>query len=238
MIANRERGMSHPLAQVAKRACASWLKNYSECMSILGKKALEVFNAAVDRGIEGLPPLDSSWELAVRYLEDRSFPSDDLRVEALIRRESRKNAFCTAVTNLGGVMTLPLAIPANAYASFAYQARLAAAVALVYGRDIRSHKVRVMVGLSMAGRRAVDVLKTLGVRFTTMLLERSAAQLSEKVLADIGTGVGVRMLAQGGEQAAGILLKAVPVASAVVCGAIDWNYCRAVGRVSRDIFRC
>jgi len=206
-------------------------------MSMLGRRALEVFNAAVDRGIEGLPPLSSSWELAVSYLENRSFPSPDQRVDTLIRREARKNALCTAVTNLGGVMTLPLAVPANAYTSFAYQARLAAAVALVYGHDIRSHKVRVLVGLSMAGRRAVDLLKTLGVRFTTMLLERSAAQLSEKVLADIGTGVGVRMMAQGGEQAAGILLKAVPLASAVVCGAIDWNYCRAVGRVSQDIFR-
>lgn len=206
-------------------------------MGIMWKKAHEVFNNVVDRGIEGLPPFDSSWELAVRYMGDAGFASDDERVEALIRRESRKNAFSTAVTNLGGVLTLPLAIPANAYASFAYQARLAAAVALVYGHDIRSPKVRTMVGLSMAGRRAVELLKGVGVKFTTMLLERGAAQLSEKVLADIGAGVGARLLAQGGEQAAGILLKTVPVASAVLCGAIDWRYCLAVGRVSREIFR-
>jgi hypothetical protein len=199
--------------------------------------AQQVFNAVVDRGVEGLPPLVSSWELAVKYMSDRSLPSNDLRVDALIRRESTKNAFSTAVTNLGGVMTLPVAIPANIYASFAYQARLAAAVALIYGHDIRSHKVRVMVGLSLAGRKAVEVLKSLGVRFTVMLLERSAAQLSEKVLADIGAAVGIRILAQGGEQAAGLLLKTIPIASAVVCGAIDWNYCRAVGKVSRDIFR-
>ena len=199
--------------------------------------AQQVFNAVVDRGVEGLPPLVSSWELAVKYLSDRSFPSNDLRVDALIRRESGKNALSTAVTNLGGVMTLPLAIPANIYASFAYQARLAAAVALIYGHDIRSHQVRVMVGLSLAGRKAVELLKSLGVRFTVMLLERSAAQLSEKVLADIGASVGLRILAQGGEQAAGLLLRAVPIASAVVCGAIDWNYCRAVGKVSSDIFR-
>jgi len=199
--------------------------------------AQQVFNAVVDRGVEGLPPLVSSWELAVKYLSDRSLPSNDLRVEALIRREARKNAFSTAVTNLGGVMTLPVAIPANIYASFAYQARLAAAVALIYGHDIRSHQVRVMVGLSLAGRKAVEVLKSLGVRFTVMLLERSAAQLSEKVLADIGAAVGLRILAQGSEQAAGLILKTIPVASAVVCGAIDWNYCRAVGKVSREIFR-
>lgn len=199
--------------------------------------AQQVFNAVVDRGVEGLPPLVSSWELAVKYMSDRSLPSNDLRVDALIRRESTKNAFSTAVTNLGGVMTLPVAIPANIYASFAYQARLAAAVALIYGHDIRSHKVRVMVGLSLAGRKAVEVLKSLGVRFTVMLLERSAAQLSEKVLADIGAAVGIRILAQGGEQAAGLLLKTIPIASDVVCGAIDWNYCRAVGKVSRDIFR-
>lgn len=206
-------------------------------MGIHWGNAQQVFNAVVDRGVEGLPPLVSSWELAVKYLSDRNLPSNDLRVDALIRREARKNAFSTAVTNLGGVMTLPVAIPANIYASFAYQARLAAAVALIYGHDIRSHQVRVMVGLSLAGRKAVELLKSLGVRFTVMLLERSAAQLSEKVLADIGAAVGLKILAQGSEQAAGLILKTIPVASAVVCGAIDWNYCRAVGKVSREIFR-
>jgi len=206
-------------------------------MSPLWSKAQQVFNTVVDRGVEGLPPLDSSWELAVRYLEDRSFKDDDSRVEALIGSESRKNAFSTALSNVGGPLTLPLAIPLNVYASFAYQARLAAAVALVYGHDIRSRDVRVMVGLSLAGRKAVDLLKGLGVRFTTMLLERGAAQLSERVLADIGGSVGMRILAQGGEQGASLMLKAVPLAGALVCGVIDWRYCRAVGVVSRDIFR-
>lgn len=198
--------------------------------------ARDVFNAVVDRGIEGLPPFDSSWELAVRYMTDQDFQDDDARVEELIRRESRKNAFSTAVTNMGGLFTLPVAIPVNIYASFAYQARLAAAVALVYGHDIRSEKVRVMVGLSLAGKKAVDLLKGLGVRFTAMLLERGAAQLSERVMAEVGAGVGMRILAQSGEQLSGIVLKSIPVASALVCGAIDWRYCRSVGRVSQRIF--
>jgi len=205
-------------------------------MSTLFGQAQEAFNAVVDRGIQGLPPLVSSWELAVRYLSDDSFADNHARVDELIRRESAKNAFLSAVSNVGGLATLPVSIPVGAYASFAYQARLAAAVALVYGHDVRQHRVRVMVGLSMAGRKAVDILKSLGVRFTTMLLERSAAQLSEKVLAETATGVGVRILAQGGQQLPGLLLKSIPVASAVVCGVIDWRYCRAVGRVSRDIF--
>ncbi|WP_243309958.1 hypothetical protein [Fundidesulfovibrio agrisoli] len=206
-------------------------------MGTLLEKANQIFNSVVDRGVNGLPPLDSSWELAVRYLRDQSFPDDDSRVEALIRRESRKNAFCTALANVGGPLTLPVAIPLNIYATFAYQARLAAAVALVYGHDIRSRDVRVMVGLSLAGRKAVELLKGLGVRFTTMLLERGAAQLSERVLADIGGTVGMRILAQGGEQGASVMLKAVPLAGALVCGVIDWRYCRAVGVVSRNIFR-
>ncbi len=205
-------------------------------METILSQAQRLFNSVVDRGISGLPPFDSSWELAVRYMEDASFVSDDERVAALIARESRKNAFVTAVTNLGGLVTLPVAVPANAYASFAYQARLAASVALVYGHDIRSPQVRTLVGLSLAGRRAADLLKTLGVKFSTLLLERGAAQLSQKVLADVGAGVGMRLLAQSGEQAAGIMLRAVPVVGAAVCGVIDWRYCLAVGRVSRRIF--
>ena len=201
------------------------------------KAAQEAFDAVVDRGIQGLPPLDSSWELAVRSLSDQRFADDNQRVDALIRQESRKNAVCTALANIGGPFTLPLAIPLNAYATFAYQARLAAAVALVYGHDIRTQRVRVLVGLSLAGRNAVDILKNIGVRLTTALLERSAAQLSERALADIGGTVGMRLLAQGGEQGGALLLKAAPLVGAVVCGAIDWRYCRSVGLVAQKMFR-
>ena len=206
-------------------------------MGTLGAKAREVFESVVDRGIEGLPPFASSWELAVSYMADGAYADNDARVAALIARESRKNAFSTAVTNLGGLITLPVAVPVNAYASFAYQARLAAAVSLVYGHDIRSPRVRALVGVSLAGKRAVEALKSAGVKAMTMLLERGAAQLSERLAADLGTGVGMRILAQGGQQLPGLMLKSVPLAGAAVCGLIDWRYCRAVGRVSGAIFR-
>lgn len=205
-------------------------------MGTLGAKAREIFESVVDRGIEGLPPFASSWELAVGYLGDGSFADNHERVAALIARESRKNAVSTAVTNLGGLLTLPVAVPANAYASFAYQARLAAAVALVYGHDIRSPRVRALVGISLAGRRAVEALKGVGVKAATALLERGAAQLAEKLAADVGAGVGMRILGQGSQQLPGLMLKSIPLAGAAVCGFIDWRYCRAVGRVSRAIF--
>lgn len=200
-------------------------------------KPWQAFNLIVEQGIEGLPPLKSSQALAQDILEDSSYTGHEHRVRALIARESRKNAYITAITNLGGLVTLPISIPANVYASFAYQARLAAAVAQIYGHDVQAPKVRTLVGLSLAGRRAVDILKAMGVKFTSMVLERCAMQLTDKVLADVGTAVGVRVLAQSGQQLSGILMKSIPLAGAAVCGVIDWRYCRAVGNVASEMFR-
>jgi len=200
-------------------------------------RAARLLQSIVDRAIQGLPPFSSARALAYKYLRDQRFGSADHRVQALIRRETVKTAFSSAVSNFGGLATLPISIPASLYLSFGYQARLSGAIACLYGHDLASRKVRTLVGLTLAGESAVELLKSLGVHYTARILEQGAAQLSEKVLAEIGATMGVRIMARTGDQAAALLVKSIPVVSAVLCGAIDWGYCQGVGRVSREVFR-
>ena len=87
-------------------------------------KALQLVRWILDQAIDGVPPLSSAGNLAEEYLIDISYESADERVVALIRWESVKNFTSGFLTGLGGVITLPVTVPAALGASWVLQAPL------------------------------------------------------------------------------------------------------------------
>jgi len=71
--------------------------------------------------------------LAAEYLGDDKYRDDGARVAALIKWETAKNFTTGFLTGLGGFITLPVAVPAALAASWVVQARMAAAIACIYG---------------------------------------------------------------------------------------------------------
>jgi hypothetical protein len=120
-------------------------------MKDLRKDALKLADWITDRSIAGISPLSSASDLATRYLIDQGYANNDKRVDALIRWETSKNFTAGFVTGLGGVLTLPITVPGSVAASWLIQARMAAAIAAIYGHDPRSDKVRTVVLLALVG---------------------------------------------------------------------------------------
>src|SRR4051812_11667164 len=108
-------------------------------------KALTLVKWISDKAIDGIRPLSSAHDLADEYLIDRGYKNHDARVAALINWETTKNFTSGFVTGLGGVLVLPVALPAAFAASWVIQARMAAAIARVYGHNIHSDRVRTFV---------------------------------------------------------------------------------------------
>jgi hypothetical protein len=96
-----------------------------------GKRALTLVKWLSDHAIDGVRPLSSAQDLATEYLRDQSYPSHRERVDALINWETSKNFTSGFVTGLGGLLTLPFALPAGFAASWVIQARMAAAIARI-----------------------------------------------------------------------------------------------------------
>ena len=96
-------------------------------------KAIELVNTVLDAGIKGLGPLKSASALATEYLRDPSYADDEARIDALINWETAKNFTTGFLTGLGGLMTLPVAVPASLGASWAVQARLVGTIAAIRG---------------------------------------------------------------------------------------------------------
>lgn len=200
-------------------------------------KAMRLVKWVADKSLKGLPPLNSAHDLALEYRIDQSYENDDERVASLINWETSKNFTSGFITGLGGIISLPIAIPAAFGASWVIQARMAGAIAILYGHDIREDRVKTLILLSLVGDAVKEVLKEAGVKLGQRLTQKAIASISAQSLMEINKRVGFRLITKAGQQGVINLSRSVPVVGGLVSGSFDAVACRAVGRVSVELFR-
>jgi hypothetical protein len=199
-------------------------------------RALKLINWITDKGINGVPLLYSAKRLAQEYQTDSSYPGDRERIDSLIKWETTKNFTSGFITGLGGVITLPVAIPAAFGASWLIQARMAAAVALIGGHDIASDRVKTFLLACLAGDACKDILKDVGIRVGNGMARVAIQKIPGQVLIEINKRVGFRLLTKAGEKGAVNLMRMVPVVGGLVCGTFDGVACRVVGKQAKRLF--
>jgi hypothetical protein len=199
-------------------------------------KALKLANWITEKAINGVPSLCSAEKLAHEYQRDHSYRDDGARIDSLIQWETTKNFTSGFITGLGGLITLPLAVPASFGASWVIQARLAAAIARIAGHDIASDRVKTFIVASLAGNACKDILKDVGIKVGNSMTRVAVQQVPGKILIEINKKVGFRLLTKAGEKGAVNLMKAVPVAGGLVGGTFDASACQVVGRCAKKLF--
>lgn len=139
-------------------------------------------------------------------------------VRRIIARESMKVGLVGAVTGIGGIVTLPIAIPID----FALTARLQAAlvhfIAHVHAPAEAEEALRLKTYAILAGNR-----------FTQQVVEASSRAVQAAV-----ARVVTRLLAESFAEA---LLKIVPLIGAAVGFGLNYAATRAVGRLAVNWYR-
>jgi uncharacterized protein (DUF697 family) len=211
--------------------------NDSIAGTTLERKAEELVKWITDKAISGVPPLSSAEELATEYVLDEAYTNADDRVDSLINWECSKNFAAGFITGLGGVMAMPVAIPAALGASWILQARMAAAIARIYGHSLDEDKVRTFVLLTLLGGEAMEILRQVGVKVGNRITLELIKKIPGRTLIAINKKVGFRLLTKAGQKGMINLAKLVPVAGGVVGGTVDLLACQAVGRIAKKVFR-
>ncbi|MDT7953038.1 MAG: EcsC family protein [Acetobacteraceae bacterium] len=132
------------------------------------------------------------------------------------------------VTNLGGVLTLPVALPANFLGTAAVQMRLIAKIASARGYDLESDEVKAFVFACLLGNAAVDALKDAGIRIGMRLGPAVLQRLNQNVLS--------RLVVRLGAAGAVNLTRLVPLLGGVIGGGLDAASTRVVGRMAKRVF--
>ena len=191
-----------------------------------------------EKSIQGIPPLTSAESLAQEYLGDLRYADHGARIDSLINWETTKNATSGFVNGLGGIITMPVTIPAAMGASWVIQARMAAAIARISGFDLQDDRVRTFVILAVVGDAVKDIMKSVGVQIGKGLTKSLLSQIPGKVLIQINKMVGFRLITKAGSTGAVNLMRWIPIVGGVVGGTFDAVYCRIVGRTAKGMFYC
>lgn len=197
-------------------------------------KITQLLDWAYDSAVNGLPGLDSATELAEDYIAEGKSPLD--QANSLIRWQYAKAATSGFLSGVGGILTLPVSIPANIGSVIYIQIRMIAAIAHIGGHDLHNDKVKSLVYVCLTGNAAKDILKDAGILFGTKMTASAIKRISGQSITAINQKVGFRLLTKFGEKGAVNLGKAVPLVGGVIGASFDGVATNAIGNIARDTF--
>jgi hypothetical protein len=194
----------------------------------------QILDWSYDKAVNGALGLDSAIELAEDYIKDGVIPIE--QANSLIRWQIAKCTTAGFITGVGGLLTLPVAIPANIGSVMYVQIRMIAAIAHIGGYDVRNDKVKSLVYASLCGSAAADILKEVGIKIGVKFTEKMIQNISREVIVKINQAVGFRLLTKFGSTGMVNLGKAVPLVGGLIGGTIDGIATNTIGNVALDIF--
>lgn len=196
---------------------------------------VQAIDWAYEKAVNGIPGTGTAVEFAEEYLKNNS--NDPIAAaNSLIRWQNTKAATTGFVTGLGGLVTLPVAIPANIAGVMYVQLRMIAAIAHMGGHEVNNDRSQTMMYVCLAGNAAADVLKDVGITVAQKLTVNAIKNISGVTLTKINQAVGFRLLTKAGTTGVINLGKAVPILGGIVGGAFDSMTTNAVGNTARKIF--
>jgi uncharacterized protein (DUF697 family) len=197
-------------------------------------KIMQALDWAYDKAINGFAGLDSAQELAESYIKEGESLVDS--ANSLIRWQNTKAATSGFLAGLGGILVMPLTLPANITSVLYVQIRMIAAIAIVGGYDVRDDRVKALVYACLAGEAVKESLKGVGIAIGSKVAINAVKGISGKTITAINKAVGFKLLTKFGETGIVNLGKAIPVVGGVVGGSFDLYMTNSVGNIARDTF--
>ncbi|MBR0324161.1 MAG: EcsC family protein, partial [Bacteroidales bacterium] len=107
-------------------------------------------------------------------------------IDKMVSTQKLKLTTSGFVTGLGGLITLPVAIPADLASSLYVEMRMIAAIASLRGYNIYSDQVKTLVYVCMVGNALGDVIKQAGIKTATQLtVKKLLPKLTREIIVKI-----------------------------------------------------
>lgn len=179
---------------------------------------LSTLDWAYTTTLNGIPGQSTLDEFVEDYL---SKYDEDTAIEKLIQFQTTKAATSGFVAGLGGIITMPVTIPANITTVILFQMRMVAAIAKIRGYDARSDQVQTFVYSALAGVSISEIAKNAGISLGNKLALSLLKKLPGEVLKKINHAVGFRLATKFGSTGVINLGKMVPLVGAIIGGTFD-----------------
>ena len=201
---------------------------------ITQEQIMDVMSKCYQAALDGLPGSKSCEELAREYMD--RYKASTIAAKELINQQLLKCSASGFITGFGGLLTLPVTVPANVASVLYVQMRMIAALAAIGGYDVHSDEVQTLVYLCLVGSSLTDVVKSTGIKIANKVTTNMLKKLPGAVLTKINQKVGFRLLTKFGTKGAVNLVKVVPVAGALVGAGIDYGSTKLIADKAYNAF--
>lgn len=181
---------------------------------------LNMLDKLYDNSINGIPKVSPPIsKLADDYLSKHKDTAS--AAKSFINYQIAKCTTSGFLTGLGGLITLPVAIPANVSSVLYVQMRMIACLAQMGGFDTDSDQVQTLVYACLAGISIDQVVKQFGIQFGVKVTTAMVKKIPGTVLTKINQKVGFRLVTKFGTKGLINIGKAIPVVGGVISGGFD-----------------
>lgn len=199
------------------------------------EELMQLLDKLYDKSINGVakvsPPIN---ELADDYL--KKYNDVDTAAKKFINYQVAKCTTSGFVTGLGGIITLPVAVPANVGNVMYVQMRMIACLAYMGGYDTASDQVQTLVYACLAGISLDQVVKSVGIQFGTKFTMAMVKKIPGSLLTKINQKVGFRLLTKFGTKGIINIGKAVPFVGGVIGGGFDFTETKLIASRAYKMF--
>lgn len=181
---------------------------------------MKLLDTCYDKCLNGIPKVSPSVaDMANDYL--KKHPSKEPACKAMLRNQIAKCTTSGVVTGFGGLLTMPVAIPANIGSVIYVQMRMIACTAYMAGYDLNSDQTQTFVYACLAGVAINNVIKQAGIQFGVKFANGLIKKIPGTVLTKINKKVGFRFITKFGSKGLVNLGKLLPGVGALVGGGLD-----------------
>ncbi|MFH2129775.1 MAG: EcsC family protein [bacterium] len=200
-------------------------------------KAGSVLKRIIHLGINGGAGLSSARDLGDRYLQNPAHKTKLDRIDALAKWEERKNFTSGFLTSLGGIISLPVAIPASLGINWVLQTRMVAAMAYIGGFDIDDPPVRMSIALCLLGKKGKELLNKDIQEISELLRKNTLSHLPKQTIQVVNQAVAGRLMQLAAAKGFSRISKAIPILGGAVGGVLDFMSCKETAEFAKELFQ-
>ena len=182
---------------------------------------MKILDNCYEACLNGIPKVSDDVKLvADEYLN--KYKNKETACKKMLDNQIIKCTTSGFITGFGGILTLPVSLPANITSVIYVQMRMIACAAYMGGYDLASDETRTFIYACLAGVAVNGLIKQaslkFGVKFANVLIKK----IPGKVLTKINQKVGMRFITKFGTKGVINLGKMVPGVGAVIGGSLDF----------------
>ena len=196
---------------------------------------MNLLDKLYSQAIDGIPKVSLPIEyMANDYLQ--KYPRVKEAAKACIRYQIAKCTTSGFLAGLGGLIVLPVAVPANIGSVMYVQIRMIACIAYMGGYDVNCDQVQTLVYACLAGVAVDNVIKKVGIGFGNKFAMAMVKKIPGEVLMKINQKVGFRFITKLGSKGLINIGKAVPVVGGIIGGGFDFAETKVIADRAYKMF--